>query len=163
RRAPRAGGDDGTRRRQSPHPVGGRRGVRDGGGGAGGARRCRALPADRVAAAARVARAPRAVSDGAGRDDDAARSARHHRRPHAREASLRESQEQFREIAAERARLLENERHARAEAETANRLKDEFLAVLSHELRTPINAVYGWARLLRTAKSDEPTLTHGLE
>ena len=84
-------------------------------------------------------------------------------RLHAREASLRESQEQFREIAAERARLLENERHARAEAETANRLKDEFLAVLSHELRTPINAVYGWARLLRTAKSDEPTLTHGLE
>src|SRR5207237_8525278 len=40
--------------------------------------------------------------------------------------------------------------------------KDEFLAVLSHELRTPINAVYGWARLLRTAKSEEPTLTHGL-
>jgi CheY-like chemotaxis protein len=75
---------------------------------------------------------------------------------------LRDSQEQFRQIAAERARLLENERHARAEAETANRLKDDFLAVLSHELRTPINAVFGWARLLRTAKGEEQTLEHGL-
>jgi len=38
---------------------------------------------------------------------------------------------------------------ARNAAETANRTKDEFLAVLSHELRTPLNAVYGWARMLR--------------
>src|SRR5947207_1153970 len=83
-------------------------------------------------------------------------------RLHASEAALRDSQEQFRQIAAERARLLENERHARAEAETANRLKDDFLAVLSHELRTPINAVFGWARLLRTAKGEEQTLEHGL-
>ena len=79
-----------------------------------------------------------------------------------REAALRESQEQFRGLAAERERLLQNERNARAEAETANRIKDEFLAVLSHELRTPINAVFGWARLLRTAKSEPQTLDHGL-
>src|SRR5262249_36617774 len=81
----------------------------------------------------------------------------------ARETALRESQEQYREIAAERARLLEAERATRAEAETANRLKDEFLAVLPHELRTPINAVFGWARLLRGAKTEAPTLEHGLE
>ena len=81
----------------------------------------------------------------------------------AREVALRESEERFREIATERAMLLDNERAARAEAETANRLKDEFLAVLSHELRTPINAVFGWARLLRGAKSEQSTLDHGLE
>ncbi|HEV8143419.1 MAG TPA: ATP-binding protein [Methylomirabilota bacterium] len=80
----------------------------------------------------------------------------------ARETALRESQERFREIAAARAHALENEKTARAEAEAANQMKDEFLAVLSHELRTPINAVFGWARLLRTAKGEEQTLEHGL-
>lgn len=51
---------------------------------------------------------------------------------------------------AERDRLLELEQTARTEAETANRIKDEFLAVLSHELRSPLNPILGWARLLQT-------------
>jgi signal transduction histidine kinase/CheY-like chemotaxis protein len=47
-------------------------------------------------------------------------------------------------------RLLESERAARTDAERANRVRDEFLAVLSHELRSPLNAIVGWAHILKT-------------
>jgi PAS domain S-box-containing protein len=49
----------------------------------------------------------------------------------------------------ERESLLKREHEARAEAEIANRVKDEFLATLSHELRSPLNAIVGWATMLR--------------
>lgn len=55
------------------------------------------------------------------------------------------------------------EQAARQEAEAANRMKDEFLAVLSHELRTPLNSMLGWARLLRTKKFDAATTDRALE
>lgn len=65
--------------------------------------------------------------------------------------------------AIERARLYQAERRLRAEAEEANRTKDEFLATLSHELRTPLTAMLGWTRMLRMKELDEPTAEHALE
>ncbi|RUT07080.1 hypothetical protein DSM106972_023410 [Dulcicalothrix desertica PCC 7102] len=62
----------------------------------------------------------------------------------------------------ERERLLQQEQAARAEAEAANRIKDEFLAVLSHELRSPLNPILGWAKLLQTRKFDEAALKSAL-
>ncbi|BAZ26501.1 PAS/PAC sensor hybrid histidine kinase [Kalymmatonema gypsitolerans NIES-4073] len=63
----------------------------------------------------------------------------------------------------ERDRLLVAEQKARATAEAANRIKDEFLAVLSHELRSPLNAMLGWLTLLRTRKFDEAATARALE
>ncbi|MBE9112695.1 PAS domain-containing protein [Nodosilinea sp. LEGE 07298] len=55
----------------------------------------------------------------------------------------------------DRDRLLRQEQSARQAAERANRIKDEFLAVLSHELRSPLNPILGWAKLLQVRQLDE--------
>lgn len=63
----------------------------------------------------------------------------------------------------ERSQLLAQEQEARQQAETASRVKDDFLSNLSHELRTPLNTMLGWSKLLRTRTLDEATATRALE
>lgn len=58
--------------------------------------------------------------------------------------------------------LLAREQSARQQAETANRVKDQFLAILSHELRTPLNPILGWVNLLQTHSFDSATTAKAL-
>lgn len=66
------------------------------------------------------------------------------------------------ELEVERDRILQLEKSARAELERTNRIKDEFLAVLSHELRSPLNPILGWTKLLQTRKFDVPKTAEAL-
>jgi PAS domain S-box-containing protein len=63
----------------------------------------------------------------------------------------------------DRAELLEREKTARQEAENATRSKDQFLAMLSHELRTPIASILLWARMLREKTCEEAERDEGLQ
>jgi signal transduction histidine kinase len=61
------------------------------------------------------------------------------------------------EMQKQREVLLENEREARQAAEEANATKDEFISIISHELKTPLNAIAGWARILKTQELSRGT------
>ncbi|MGA9383245.1 MAG: ATP-binding protein [Phormidium sp.] len=63
----------------------------------------------------------------------------------------------------EREKLLLEAEIAREEAEIANRTKDKFLAIVSHELRSPLTTILGWASLLRNRSFDAGTIQNALE
>lgn len=60
-------------------------------------------------------------------------------------------------------RVYDREKKARDEAEEANRSKDFFLAFVSHELRSPLNAILGWSKILLSRPVDEETRRSALE
>jgi len=64
---------------------------------------------------------------------------------------------------AEREQLLAREQAAREAAEAASHIKDEFLAVVSHELRSPLNPILGWSKLLRSRQLDAQKTDRALE
>ena len=59
--------------------------------------------------------------------------------------------------------LYETTREQADQLRQANRIKDEFLAVLSHELRSPLNPILGWAKILQTKKHDAAKTQYALE
>ncbi|MFN0108101.1 MAG: PAS domain S-box protein [Blastocatellia bacterium] len=62
----------------------------------------------------------------------------------------------------ERQTLLDREHEARMVAENASRLKDDFLAMISHELRAPLTAILGWAQMLRSGSLDRTSAERAL-
>jgi signal transduction histidine kinase len=68
------------------------------------------------------------------------------------------------QVEVERRTALESElRHAAASAEAANRAKDDFIAMVSHELRSPLNTIVGWVGVLRSGRLPADQMTKLLE
>lgn len=79
-------------------------------------------------------------------------------------AALAEMANQTLEAEISQKKRLEKELRQQAESlSRANTLKDEFLAVVSHELRSPLNAILGWAQILRSRQLDETIVSRALE
>jgi signal transduction histidine kinase len=80
-----------------------------------------------------------------------------------RTVQLTEANRSLQEVGSEREQLLASEQTARKDAEIANRLRDEFMATVSHELRSPINAIVGWAKLMKAGKLNEEQTAKALD
>lgn len=78
-------------------------------------------------------------------------------------AAFQDALRRLRESEEERERVVALERAARAEAERANRLKDQFLAVVSHELRAPVTTLLLWERMLREDALDPDARARALD
>jgi signal transduction histidine kinase/CheY-like chemotaxis protein len=76
---------------------------------------------------------------------------------------IHERKERERRVEIERDELLSREKVLREDAEDVNRLKDEFLATVSHELRAPLNAIHGWVKLLREGRLNQDETARALE
>jgi PAS domain S-box-containing protein len=63
--------------------------------------------------------------------------------------------QRLRELAEQRAKLLEQEQAARDAAVAANQMKDQFLAMVSHELRTPLTSIIGWADIAQSRPASD--------
>jgi signal transduction histidine kinase/CheY-like chemotaxis protein len=77
-------------------------------------------------------------------------------------SSRRKAETKLREQSELLKATLASERAARNQAETSDRLKDEFLATVSHELRTPLSAILGWAAVLNLGELEEETTRNAL-
>lgn len=79
-----------------------------------------------------------------------------HHEAERRMADLEASQQQYRKLAAENDQLYR-------EAQRINRMKDDFLATVSHEMRTPLTSILGWAQLLLRSNPQSPSLMHAIK
>ncbi|HET7655902.1 MAG TPA: ATP-binding protein, partial [Luteimonas sp.] len=69
----------------------------------------------------------------------------------------------FNEMLAQIERQDSDLKASREQAEVASRMKDEFLATLSHELRTPMTPILGWAQILRRIAGEDPKIVQAAE